>query len=77
MHCTRRVYDARMNNLSFQNYLTKYGDVTSSQKLNIKPRSAAAYRRGERRPKTKDIPTLIKLSEGELCFHSFFVGDDL
>lgn len=67
---------AQMTNMTFKQYLNKYGDALASEKLDIKPRSSAAYRRGERMPKLKDIPKLIQKSQGELCFHSFFIGDD-
>lgn len=63
--------------ITFQQYLTKHGDSLSSEKLSIKPRRAAAYRRGERMPRPKDIPRFISLAEGELSLQSFFaVSDD-
>tara|TARA_R110002074_G_scaffold39201_1_gene105577 strand:+ start:851 stop:1042 length:192 start_codon:yes stop_codon:yes gene_type:complete len=63
--------------MTLKQYISKYGDALASEKLSIKPRCAAAYRRGERRPRSKDIPKLISRSQGELCFSSFFIGDDL
>ena len=63
--------------LTFKEYLIKHGDALSSKKLSIKPRRAAAYRRGERMPRPKDIPRFITLAEGELSLQSFFtVADD-
>jgi len=73
---TQSVYDPIMN-MTLKQYISKYGDSLASEKLSINPRSAAAYRRGERMPRSKDIPKLIQRSKGELCFSSFFIGDDL
>jgi len=47
-----------MTNLSFKQYIIKYGDSAASQTLAISLRTCAAYRRGERRPRSKDIPRL-------------------
>tara|TARA_R110002020_G_scaffold313182_4_gene528514 strand:+ start:223 stop:417 length:195 start_codon:yes stop_codon:yes gene_type:complete len=62
--------------ITFQQYLTKHGDSLSSEKLSIKPRRVAAYRRGERMPRPKDIPRFILLAEGELSLQSFFPDDE-
>jgi len=69
------VYSLQMTNFTLEQYILKYGDSAASQNLAITERSAAAYRRGERRPRPKDIPKLINLSRGELSFASFFAGD--
>ena len=56
----------------FQNYLCGLGDEAAATKLNIKVRSARAYRLNERLPKRQNIPALILASGGELEYCDFF-----
>jgi len=56
----------------FQNYLSRKGDAAAAAQLHIHARAAKAYRLGERAPKVKQIPSLVKLSGGEIAYSCFF-----
>lgn len=60
----------------FQNYLSRKGDVAAAAQLHIHARAAKAYRLGERAPKVKQIPSLVKFSEGEICYSCFFEAEN-
>jgi len=47
-------------------------DARAGEALGLSERTAAAYRRGERSPKRKDMPALIERSGGVLTFGSFY-----
>jgi len=56
----------------FQRYLTRIGDDSAAERFSLQPRTARAYRLGERAPKIKQIPDLVKLSSGEIAYSCFF-----
>ena len=56
----------------FQQYLTRIGDNSAAERFSLQPRTARAYRLGERAPKIKQIPELVKLSSGEIAYSCFF-----
>lgn len=59
----------------FQIYIRKLGLQESAKALNISQRSAEAYMYGARKPRLRDVPNLVKLSKGSLCFDSFHNED--
>ena len=60
------------NTSRFQKHLTQVGDKIAAQELQITERTAKAYRRGERSPKIKQIPSIVKLSGGKISYSCFF-----
>ena len=63
-----------MNNITsrFQQHLTQVGDKAAAEELQITERTAKAYRRGERSPKIKQIPSIVKRSGGKISYSCFF-----
>jgi len=56
----------------FQNHLKQLGVEKSSQTFHISQRTALAYIRGDRVPRLISVPSLIRLSKGNLTYSSFF-----
>ena len=62
-----------MKKITLSEYIATFDDDgRAASVLGITERSAAAYRRGERAPRRKDLPGLIERSNGFLSYQSFY-----
>jgi len=61
----------------FQKHLKQLGIEKSSETFHISKRTALAYIRGDRVPRLISVPSLIRLSKGNLTYSSFFLPDEM
>lgn len=62
-----------MKKTTLAEYIANFNDdAKAALVLDITKRSASAYRRGERSPRRKDLPSLIEKSGGLLSYQSFY-----
>lgn len=61
-----------METKSLKQFIEEHGPEAAAARLGVTVRAVQSWRYGARSPRTKDIPTLIERSGGELTFQSFF-----
>jgi hypothetical protein len=61
-----------MKKICLHKFIEEIGDEKAGEIFGVKPRAAQTYRLGDRDPKIKNVPAMIKASGGRLNFESFF-----
>lgn len=60
--------------MNLSQYIEKIGDEEAAKRFRVKKRTAASWRRGERKPLPDKMKEIIKASKGELSSYESAYG---
>lgn len=58
--------------MDLKGFIEQLGDAKAAKLFGVKQRTAAAWRRGERTPRPKQVQKIIKASGGELSYEAIY-----
>ena len=58
--------------VNLKGFIERVGDTKAAKLFGVKTRTAAAWRRGERQPRPKQVKKIIKASGGELSYETIY-----
>lgn len=58
--------------MDLSTYIEQIGDERAAKLFDVSVRTAASWRRRERKPRPKQVPKIIKATKGELSYESIY-----
>lgn len=58
--------------MELKKYIEKHGDDKCAEIFNVKPRTAASWRRGERFPRPEQANFIVKATNGEVTLNGIY-----
>lgn len=58
--------------MELKKYIQEHGDIKCAELFNVKPRTTASWRRGERLPRPDQANEIVILTNGEVSLYDIY-----